>query len=134
MIHNKNVTICNQMATQNVINGSHNTLQLKDSRGVVITIAGNNNRIIVLNTSVKLTIFGSNNSLETHNSNVNLSVNGNLNTVICKNSNLEVSNNSGVNNRIENVADRIIVDEGRRDLSESDVSLVGRSNSEASVS
>ena len=43
MFHNKSLTISNQLATQNIINGNNNTIRLADSQGIQVTVAGNNN-------------------------------------------------------------------------------------------
>lgn len=107
MFHNKSLTICNQQATQNVINGNHNSIKLTDSQGIVVTIAGNGNEIYILNTSLRLAIFGSNNLIKTLNANTSLSMNGNSNVVYCKSSSLEVINNSGIDNKFENIVDRV---------------------------
>ena len=133
MFHNKSLTICNQQATQNVINGNQNSIKLTDSQGIVVTIAGNCNEIYILNTSIRLTIFGSNNLIKTLNANTSISVNGNSNAVYCKSSNLEVINNSGLENKFENIVDRIPHHDVRASVAESTVELVARSHIEPDI-
>ena len=63
MYNNKFLTINNQKAVKNSINGNNNTININNSQAIIISIVGNSNYIILKNTSIQLSILGSSNKI-----------------------------------------------------------------------